>query len=444
MLSEIIEQLSNPEGMDYSVVVVAITFLALVGAFGVRSPRFKGREIVLSIGCALIFGVIFLALELVLESGVGYWMNIWLTLAAAILFSLAFVDGSPSESLALIVSCVFSIIIMRSTLTAAYWYFGSSITLFGDHLSTVFQVMLYVCAALVGIFYLSYPVRPSALMPRSSRYLLLAIPTCTVIISQSQIALGTMTAGETTQTECLFDLVSLVSILTSYYLTCQVTHAYAQFLDEQQINQRLELSLDHVQRSGAIVEQVRRDKHEMKNMFLYMQALCNDGRYDELSDFLNRQMPQHFDELTEFHTGNNTLDYLLTQKASEARQAGAQVCFDVLVPAEMDISDRDLCGLLGNLLDNAIDASRKEVEAGRDAEVRLSIQAMRGFLFVQTKNRCSQDVLQRNPHLQTTKANAAEHGIGIKVVKSLVHDHDGSFKTTMEDGNFVATALLAL
>ena len=444
MVDEIIELLSNPEGMDFSVVVVAITFLALTGAFGLRPSRLRGHEIALSIGCALIFGVVFLACELLLEDGVGYWLNIELTLAAALLFTFAFTAGSPSESIALIVSCVFSIMIMRSAITSAYWLLGDSNTLFGDVFGSVYQFLLYACAGLIGIFFLYYPVRPTTLMPRSSRYLLLAIPLCTVVISQSQILLGTTTAGEATETECLFNLISLVSILASYYLTCQVTRAYAQLMEEQQVNQRLELSLDHVQRSGAIVEQVRQDKHEMKNMFLYMQALYNDGRYDELGDFLNRQMPQHFDELSEFHTGNNTLDYLLTQKASEARQVGAQVCFEVLVPADLDISDRDLCGLLGNLLDNAIDASRKEAEAGHDAEVRLSIQAKRGFLIVQTKNRCSKDVLAANPRLHTTKKNAGEHGIGLKVVRSLVREHNGSFKTSMEDDSFVATALLAL
>lgn len=119
MLNEIIELLSNPEGMIYSVAVIAITFYALTGSFGVRLPTLKGHAVMLVLARTLVFALVFLALELLLD-GVGYWQNIATTLIAAGIFALLFIDGNIPQRFALIISCVFSIMIMRSTITSAY------------------------------------------------------------------------------------------------------------------------------------------------------------------------------------------------------------------------------------------------------------------------------------------------------------------------------------
>lgn len=305
-------------------------------------------------------------------------------------------------------------------------------------------MVLYVCTALLGLFYLKLTMSPTTAMPRSLQCLLFAIPTFTVLVSQAQMLLGIITTGEATALECLYNLISLTGVIGSYCLTCMTTRAYDQLLDERTVTQQLELQLDHVQRSSAIVEQVRKDKHELKNNYLYMQALLDGNRIDELREFLDVTMPRHFDDLTEFHTGNSTLDYLLEEKASEVRDAGARAMFKVVVPADLEIDDRDLCGLLGNLLDNAIDASRTETEAGNDAEVQLVMQMQNGMLLVQVKNRCAHDVMERNPHLRTTKKNASEHGVGLKVVRSIVTKYNGTFDAHMDGDDFVATAMLAL
>lgn len=178
----------------------------------------------------------------------------------------------------------------------------------------------------------------------------------------------------------------------------------------------------------------------MKNVLFYLQSLARARIYDELEAFLDEELDQHFAQLEEFHTGNDLLDYLLTQKAGEAREAGIKTCFDVIVPAGLAIEGRDLCGLLANLLDNAIEASGSEQEP----EIRLSMRTSRGYLSVVVSNRCSTDVLRANPLLRTTKGSAEERGIGLRVVRSITSKYDGSFSTEMVDGRFVATALLAV
>lgn len=447
MAAQVLTALGDVLALPYSSVNVAVTLCALVGAFGVHGRRFRDAGVLLAIAWSAGFFLVYQLLERVLADGVGYDLNLVLSLVATVSFSLAFVAGSLSERLALLTPCLFSVMGVRSMVTILFALFADELAWLGDASTLAFYVVLYAVQALLALLFLRFPVRPATELPASARWLLMAIPASMAVITQAQFMFYTSYEASLTWQSFFFQLLSIVAMVGSYYLTCLVTRAYDELIEARSVSQALELTLDHVRRSGAIVEQVRQDKHEMKNMFLYMQALLAEGRTDELADFLNRQMPRHFDELTEFHTGNDMLDYLLTQKASEAREAGARVCFDVVVPADlaaMGISDRDLCGLLGNLLDNAVDACRGEVLAGRDAEVRLQMRVTRGYLLVEVRNRCGLNVLALNPHLRTTKERAGEHGIGLKVVRSIVSDHDGSFQTEMENGSFVATALLGL
>ena len=71
-----------------------------------------------------------------------------------------------------------------------------------------------------------------------------------------------------------------------------------------------------------MVEQIRRDKHEMKNVYFYIQSLIKSGELDELEKFVDTKLVPRYDRLEEFNTGNQMLDYLLTQKINEARDLG--------------------------------------------------------------------------------------------------------------------------
>ncbi len=132
------------------------------------------------------------------------------------------------------------------------------------------------------------------------------------------------------------------------------------------------------------------------------------------------------------------LDLLLTQKVSEARQQGIHVVTCISLPASIEFSGEDLCGLLMNLLDNAIDASKKET-AG---DILISLHVIKAYLQIEVRNRVSQGILPGNPNLDTTKANAAQHGIGLKVVRSIVKKHNGMLDFQEKDGYFCVTALL--
>lgn len=216
--------------------------------------------------------------------------------------------------------------------------------------------------------------------------------------------------------------------------------AYEKYSESSSIAQRMALQLDHVERSAAMIEQIRSDRHELKNIFFYLNSLSEAGKYDEIREFCEDHLTHRYDRLEEFNTGNEILDYLLTQKVSEAREANIHVMADVLLPPALPIVDIDLCSLLMNLLDNAIDASKKE-ERG-DIQILMNIK--KNYLSLTVRNKSSQDILKNNPSLRTSKDDFANHGIGTRVIRSICKKYNGMVDYRMENGYFVADVMLEL
>lgn len=430
--------LSSTLSLFASTMMFASTAISL--AFGLGIRKLPLGRVSLLFACVVTYSAGALTLEAASSPAAGYLASMALLFGACAAFALVFVTGPILVRLVTVVSCVFSMVATRSVLTNVFDLFLNDVFPAQETSSLAFFLALYALCAALTAFLVRFPLRPAVLLPAPYWAALLAVPVATAVLQQAETLIHIQTDNGFFSASLFFPLLSLISIVSSYAMTHVISGAYDSLMEQNAVTQQLTLTLDHVRRSAAVSDQVRRDKHEMKNILFYLQSLTRAKLYDELEDFLEVEVAEHFAKLEEFRTGNELLDYLLTQKAGEAREAGVKTCFDVVVPAGLPIEGRDLCGLLSNLLDNAIEASRAE----KDPEIRLSMRTSRGYLSIVVSNRCSTDVMSMNPHLHTTKGNAAEHGIGLRVVRSIAKKYEGSFSTEMVDGKFVATALLGL
>ena len=430
--------LSSTLSLFASTMMFASTAISL--AFGLGIRKLPLGRVSLLFACVVTYSAGALTLEAASSPAAGDLASMALLFGACAAFALVFVTGPILVRLVTVVSCVFSMVATRSVLTNVFDLFLNDVFPAQETSSLAFFLALYALCAALTAFFVRFPLRPAVLLPAPYWAALLAVPVATAVLQQAETLIHIQTDNGFFSASLFFPLLSLISIVSSYAMTHVISGAYDSLMEQNAVTQQLTLTLDHVRRSAAVSDQVRRDKHEMKNILFYLQSLARAELYDELKDFLEVEVSEHFAKLEEFRTGNELLDYLLTQKAGEAREAGIKTCFDIIVPAGLSIEGRDLCGLLSNLLDNAIEASRTE----KDPEIRLSMRASRGYLSITVSNRCSTDVMRTNPHLRTTKGNAAEHGIGLRVVRSIAKKYEGSFSTEMVDGKFVATALLGL
>ncbi len=102
-------------------------------------------------------------------------------------------------------------------------------------------------------------------------------------------------------------------------------------------------------------------------------------------------------------------------------------------------NEYDLCNLIGNMLDNAIEAAEK-VDSG--AAVEVSIFSDKYQLIITVSNSILQSVLRNNSDLKTTKNETSSHGFGIKSIRAIAKKYDGLVDFYEENITFFCRVIL--
>ncbi len=188
-------------------------------------------------------------------------------------------------------------------------------------------------------------------------------------------------------------------------------------------NKRTEYSQKYVQTVKEQYEQTRSLRHDMKQYCAALDGLIADKKYDEARQLIsdNYKVISHTEVIVD--VGNDFVNSILNAKLTLAKSLGV----DVICSAEKDLSgieSADLCNLIGNLLDNAIEAAQNCEPEKRSIELNISSSNSR--LNITIRNSICYSVLKYNPKFATTKADSSEHGFGIKTIKSIAEKYGGT------------------
>lgn len=183
-------------------------------------------------------------------------------------------------------------------------------------------------------------------------------------------------------------------------------------------------------------------RHDLKNHLFCISEYIKDQkqqdalRYiEQITGRVQRNIPHHI--LTEHPALNAILD--LKRMECEEHQIDLKCFIMEKMPAFDEV---DLCVILSNLLDNAIEAEQKEKE--RKREIRLSISTVGNYMYITIQNLISKSVLQSNKPLNTSKPNAKLHGFGIQSITQTVQKNDGMMNFYEDDCWFVADIMVKL
>ena len=132
------------------------------------------------------------------------------------------------------------------------------------------------------------------------------------------------------------------------------------------------------------------------------------------------------------------LDAILNSKISLAEKNGIHVDYKATCPAELTVSDIDLCALIGNLIDNAVEAC----EGIADPYIRLYIGVLKNQLHISVTNATKDAVRKLDSEYITTKRG--NHGHGLKRINLVVEKYEGYINRQNEPGVFVTEIMLPL
>ena len=194
----------------------------------------------------------------------------------------------------------------------------------------------------------------------------------------------------------------------------------------------LQLQLDALQDVKENEEQVRRIRHDLKNHLEVIQSLCEEGNLDELKKYTQQLNKENILAGGDILTGNKIADIILRSKSKLAEEQGIRFTFTGALDTLEKVDAPDICGLLSNAYDNALEAC----QGVQDAYIHTEVQTTRNYTVIYISNSTREKVRIRNNSLATTKADKHTHGYGTSIMKRIAHKYNGSCTFHYEENVF--------
>lgn len=181
--------------------------------------------------------------------------------------------------------------------------------------------------------------------------------------------------------------------------------------------------------------------HDMKNMMLSVEMHLNVGDVLGAMEVV-KALRRDVDEKNAIKTGNPQLDILINSKMSRIVGASIVLETDIRLSEQLELDSVDMCVLIGNALDNAIEACERCVSD--EKEIHMWIQTVKGHLAVVIKNSVNPDSLKLNNGEWLSSKRKEKKGFGIRSMKRIVESYGGNLISRLEEKYFTVEIVIPI
>lgn len=216
---------------------------------------------------------------------------------------------------------------------------------------------------------------------------------------------------------------------------------YSKRIDKRIAAYQRDLIEVHYAEVENMYHKIRGWRHDYRNHIQVLKAFLAKGDMEAIGKYLDELEQDLTTVDTVIKTGNPMADAILNSKISLANSRGIPVQADAHIPYALSISELDLCVILGNLFDNAIEASVKLPPEERQIRVYMDIK--NNQLYLSFTNFTATKKLQKvNGLFQSTKGEG--HGFGLVRIDTIIERLDGYISRNSEDGAYTTEILIPL
>lgn len=232
--------------------------------------------------------------------------------------------------------------------------------------------------------------------------------------------------------------IIVLFIIIFIVLTVILLKKYISYVvDKKLFSFQNDLITKHCKEVENIYNQMRGWRHDYHNHIQALKAYYTLEQYDDINVYLNKLDKDLTSVDTIIKTGNVMIDAILNSKISLATSMKINVNAKAIVPKTLDISEVDLCVIIGNLIDNATEACMKQVNES-DRVIRIYIDIFKNYLYISISNTMNGDI---NDY---TSSKGDNHGFGLMRVDRIVKKYDGHLNRQHEEGVFATEVMIPL
>lgn len=185
---------------------------------------------------------------------------------------------------------------------------------------------------------------------------------------------------------------------------------------------------------------IRSLRHDMKNHLNIVRTFLHNKNYEDADQYLN-ELDREFITSAKVYCKSSTVNAVLSAKEQTIRNNNIQCSFQIDLEEAPQIDNIDLCSLLANTLDNAIEACCKIPDYSMRF-LTLKARCKNNYFSYELVNSKANAIIEESGHYKTSKNDTSLHGIGLGSVARIVEKYDGDIKIDYTDDTFTVTILI--
>lgn len=234
----------------------------------------------------------------------------------------------------------------------------------------------------------------------------------------------------------LFLLILLFfSIMLFYYIGI----LYEKNLKLTEANRQKQFEKQQFELLNATNSMLKTWKHDMHHHLSTLEIMLQEQ--ESVREYLDEIHMEMEDSAWQIHTGNQVLDAVLTSKYIKIQMENIHFSHSIFLPSILPLGNLELTSLMGNLLDNAIEACA-ELTPGMEKYIILEMKPYNSFLCIDVANSSNGNYrYDLTKKLVSTKRDGG-HGVGLKRIEQIISEADGFFRVSPEKERFRITIML--
>lgn len=285
-----------------------------------------------------------------------------------------------------------------------------------------------------GILYVLFKRKlPEKLVSLSERlwkiiFGLSVMPLC-ALLSTITLTYALYYSDEVEQVAMKLGFVILPFTLLSSFIILMVVTALEKYEQLEKAQQLAKIRESYYQNLKQHEDGLRHLRHDMRNHLFTIQTLLVGKNQEQAFSYLEELLNSNALEGYKHFCENETANAVLRVKVDTILQEKLEYDFKVEIPKNISIANLDLCSLLGNALDNAIEAAI----SAENKKIMMRCRCDKGAFMLKVINHFSGDI---DKELKTTKQDKEYHGFGLSGMKEIAARHNGYLETNISNNIF--------
>ena len=233
--------------------------------------------------------------------------------------------------------------------------------------------------------------------------------------------------------------ILLINIVV-FYLYNMLMEVHHQLREKEMMELKVKVYSGQLETITQTQKKIRRLRHDMVHHIMQLYSMASLNKNAEMLEYLDKMEQAMINPREHVSSGNKDIDGILNFMLEKAVSILKKVDVQVKIPEDLHTCSFELAVILGNIIDNAIEAARQT----EDKWLSLQITADKGILFIRVSNSYCGCIKTSGNKLLTSKEDKENHGLGLDSVKDMIKKYNGDMKITCDKNIFTVDILLYL